>query len=52
MEKQKRSSREMSHKGRQRSPAGEQAKGVQPMPPGGQMAQPPKGTPPMHTGNK
>jgi hypothetical protein len=51
MEKQKQSPRDMSRKG-QRSPAGQQAKGAPPMQQGGQMAPPPKGTPPMHTGNK
>lgn len=52
MDKQKPpSARDMSHKGVQPSHSGQQAKSGQVMPPGGQMAPPPKGTP-THTGNK
>lgn len=52
MEKQKQSPRDMSRKGGQSSQGGQQAKSGQNMPAGGQMAPPPKGTQPTHTGNK
>lgn len=51
MEKQKPSSRDMSHKGGQKSHRGQQAKSGQAMPPG-EMAPTPKGTSPTQTGNK